>query len=1417
MPEPTPQIAKLRLDASGIHGAFEELCCQLFRRAPEASAANSRYRRIRGDGGDGGVEAIWTLPANKVWGLQAKFFSTLGAKQKDQLTESVEQAAANYPRLARYTICLPFKLTGTTGAKAGKSKKGQHEKFADWIGEWRAALSAAGRAVEFDIWDESELLGRLATADTTGGLARYWFDREALTAAWFAERLTDAREQAGPRYSPELSVETPLDDALQAFGRSDAWAKKIERMAERFAEKFDRWRQTAESPIEPLGSSPEELAPEARAVVRAAQPLQQVLADGTATPERLGSAEFRHAVALSVAGAAALEPKIKAGLIAVHGENADTPGFRQYQAEYMMAFPIAPLDQLREFLAVLREVEVLAVGPEGQLPAAAAMLLRGEAGVGKTHGILDAAFRRSTSGLLSLVLFGDEVTGTDPWTALIAKLGLGNALGRDAVLDALNAAGEATGFPLIIFIDALNETQPDRRRWQAWLPPMVAQVKRRPFLKLCTSCRESYVREVMPPRFDIPNVEHNGFLGREYEAQFAFFQHYGLGVPAEPLLQEEFANPLFLRLVCETLRDSGTEAVPAGREGIRAIINLLLQEKNKRAAIACDYDPRDNRVSGAMLRLAGAMATADRRALPLLAARSLVDQPATTQSQSLFGILEAESLVSIIEQPGGRLGDEPSYSVRFSFERVGDHLIAEHLLQGLTDARAAFTVGGRLHFLVANEDAAKSNAGLLEALSIQLPEAHGVELIDMIDGDQETFLWPSFIAGLQWRNPQHVGDRTVTLVRRGLASTESVASMMEALFGLAARPRHPLNAGFLDYLLQSLPLLERDPFWANCLEQSYAEWSATIRAKSGVHRLIDTACRANLEGLPDSAATLWATALAWFCASPDRRIRDRSTMAMVNIFRARPNCIVRLMRRLLESDDEYISERILVAAYGALLLNESEAGLRETAGFVYDVYFAEGEPPLNASLRDHARLIIELAVELGSAPDGLDEALYRPPYPSSWPIILPSEDEMRPFAEDQTRFPQMSLAQQIGYATGTDFARYVVEPRVTSSFDIEGAGLDKLGIFRWFLQRAVEFGYPGPREQCALFDRVLLSTFGPGRGKPGWAERLGKKYYWIFLRQLVGQLADHVDRTTWNATLAPSAELQGLDLRDIDPTDIRQFRPAPTVAADWLMPEPYIFRGRDIPAGDAAWVAADDLTNVAQAIVMTDPHGNVWQVIDMHDAWNGKRTGSTRTTTYRHVRRDIRAVACNARDIKKVTTAFNNDGLADLYNGPHDYRGYLAEYPRRWPYVHRANDPINFNRQDEGITFHHLVLRQLRGREWERDFSHVGESETLLMPSAELVHAGDLRWDHQGGWQSPDNQVKVQYPWWWSDRGAALICRMDFMDHFLERSDLALIVLCSQMKMVLGHANGGSRVTEQTLFARHGGKTRRLKRKLEQD
>jgi hypothetical protein len=1010
-----------------------------------------------------------------------------------------------------------------------------------------------------------------------------------------------------------------------------------------------------------------------------------------------------------------------------------------------------------------------------------------------------------------VVVFGEDFSDADPWTTIAAKLGFAGSLGRDAMLAALDAAGEASGFPLVIFIDALNETQPDRRRWQAWLPAMFEQIKPHPSLKLCVSCRDTYLREVVPAGLRLPTIVHNGFLGREYEAQCAFFQHYGLGVPAEPLLQHEFANPLFLRLVCEALQEFGLQAVPAGRDGIRSIINLLLAAKNQRAAAACDYDARENRVSQALLGLAAAMAEGRTTQLSLSDARQLVDGPSTPQSKSLFAVLERESLICIVERPPAALGGETDYSVRFTFERVGDHLISEHLLSGVQDIKGSFAPGGPLHFITENAASAARYTGLLEALSIQLPETHGVELNDAIEGLDPALLQKPFISGLQWRAPDRISDRTRQLVREALGNGDTAGPTLEAILGLALRPDHPLNARFLNRLLAPIPMLERDPFWAHMLETSYSAWSESVNPRSGVHRLIDTARRADLAALPDQVGILWGTVLAWFCASPDRRIRDRATMALVSLTRARPSVLLALVRRFADGDDEYIAERVLVAAYGAFLLNPSLAHLGEVAADLYERYFFDGEPPLNAGLRDHARLIIELAVELNAPLPQMNVGRYRPPYSSPWPIELPAEQEVKPYAEDRKRFPQMSLVEPVGLATGTDFARYIIGPRVVNAFHVECAGLSMLGLFRWFLKKAVDMGYPGPKGYSASFDRNLLAAFGGGRGKPGWAERLGKKYYWIFLRQLVGQVADHVGRKRVRNDSPPTSDLQGIDLGDIDPTDLRQFAHDLPKDEPWLTPCPYVFTGPDTPDGDAAWVAEDDLPPFEETLILTDPGGVQWHALDMPVRWNGKRT-NRKGDTYRQVRRNISAATCSVADIDRVVDAFSK-GTLDLTNEPNDYRGYLGEYPHRWPYRSRGEDGIKFAVIVAGIDLNFVALRQLRGGEWEQDYSSIGP--TLLMPSADLVHAGPLEWDSRGSWIDPEGVTQVMDPWWWSDKGPGLIARLEYLDRFLENNSRCLVITGFQIKFVAGASTGPGILEDRTLFVRSAGETKLIERHVQ--
>ena len=102
---PEIDLMRIRPLMDGQREAFEELCCQLARRDTGVTEG-STPRRIRGAGGDGGVEFFWTFPDGRKWGIQSKFIPELDDR-KPMLEDSFKQAIANHPELCRYMFCFP--------------------------------------------------------------------------------------------------------------------------------------------------------------------------------------------------------------------------------------------------------------------------------------------------------------------------------------------------------------------------------------------------------------------------------------------------------------------------------------------------------------------------------------------------------------------------------------------------------------------------------------------------------------------------------------------------------------------------------------------------------------------------------------------------------------------------------------------------------------------------------------------------------------------------------------------------------------------------------------------------------------------------------------------------------------------------------------------------------------------------------------------------------------------------------------------------------------------------------------------------------------------------------------------------------------------------------------------------------------
>ncbi|MGP3609977.1 hypothetical protein [Anoxybacteroides rupiense] len=1388
----------------GKREAFEELCCQVFRRVPPRELPNgSSYSRFRGAGGDGGVEAIWILPNGEKIGVQSKFFEVLGDSQFRQMSDSLFQAVKNHPQLVQYVFCLPFDPTGPrAGGRLGKS---QSEKLQEWVQQCSNQLAEMGISLTIEFWTESVLRERLIAADTDGGLRRYWFDSEVLTLDWIKKRLEEARAQAGQRYSPQLSVKVPAFDALEAFACSESWLQRFDKMRLSFNQRLKNWQVE----MKEITSIPEDLI---ELALRISEELSLIKTE----MEKVTKFEYDINIddlAIRVDHLLQLLSNMEQGLLkdlySKYGENADTPSFRQFQAEFMSSFPTAKLDTSRDLLNELRKLYDWVISSEAILPRSKVMLLRGPAGVGKTHALVDHAFYRFNKGQVVFIFFGEDFHITEPWEIIVSKLGLSGNIGRDELWGMINSAAEATGQPAIIYIDALNETK-ERNRWKQWLPSLRQQVSRFPWVKLCVSCRDTFLDEVMEEEYEWPYFVHNGFVGREFDAIRQFFEFYKLEPPTTPLMKREFSNPLFLHLICKGLKGAGMSSVPLGSLGFIDTIHLLLTDINQRAANACCYDPRENKVTDAVYSLARKMAEKQSRLLPLEEAKSTVNAifPVDDYRRSLFLILEKEGLISVIERRSRPLGPK-EWLCRFTFERVADYLIAFSLMKNIdsSNIKKAFTEGDLL-FAVNSDKNARENRGLLEAWSVILPEQFGIELPDVIRNiDRYKILLPIMFSGIEWRSLESFTQNTRSLIIEGLSHHESIFSAIDALLNVAVIQNHMLNAEFIHDLLIKNEMSTRDPFWCYVLHEDHEK-------QGPGWRLTEWALRSDLFSINKEAIRLWALILAWFCAASDRRVRDRATKGLTRLFLVVPQIIKPTLMRFIDIDDDYILERISLAAYSAILRLKNDDILSELSHAIYFSVFKNGKVPLNALIRDWFRLIMEYANQRNLLSEQVDINCFRPPYNSPWPINFPTEDDVAHLIRQDAFQRGMNLSS---YGIGTDFARYILRPLI-SEFDLESAGITEEQVHRWFLKSVVDLGYPGQDKKIYKFDNYMIRKYGGGRSKPVWAERIGKKYYWILLQRLAGIFGDHLSKRTdpWKSKRDTSLpELQGIDLRDIDPTDLRTFLEDQNIEGDWWIPVKYDFE-RVNQLDHRKWIEIDDFPEVTDAFSITDNQGEHWIHLSLY--YPIKKVMGQKpedSYPYRNLATIIKTVIVSKRDITDVRKAIRlKEWLPDLFLlQSEDYRLLLAEYPNTITFNQLCEmGDISLACEIPGTEEAQITtINLLRGKNLEYDCSHDEPTSNLSMPSPKIINFKNLYWDGRGGWR--DGSGEIQVFMMDNDKESGVLIKYSYLREYLEANSLTLIGIGYQEKLLVSGDSNGSGIHEVcTVFEFDGVRVKKISR-----
>lgn len=1029
--------------------AFEEICCQLARY--EQVPPGSTFIRVGAP--DAGVECYWALPNSDEWGWQAKFFtSPPGTPQWSQIDDSVRTALEKHPRLTRYAVCLPIDRQDPRRQQdsMGREYQAFMDKWNERVERWRGWAGERGMTVEFGYWGRHEILERLSREEHRGRYA-FWFGGQYLHNQWFTDRLEEALSDAGPRYTPELHVELPVSEMFDALGRTEAFFGRLMSQAAKVVKSYPR-------------NAPDPSDQDFRAIGARIGEVRQRLGESESAVNPIDWAAIRSGIGEAITRTGDAIERVRSNI-----GTAETRAEGDEQEQRLREGRAYQLGQLYALRGELLSLSELVEGDESELANVGALLLSGSAGTGKTHLLCDVARRRLAEGHPTVLLLGEKFRDGEPWAQVATLLGL--PYDRDQLLGALSAAAETRGRKALILIDALNESEA-RHLWRQHLGSMLAALARFPWIAVALTVRSSYIDVVIPEGLvpqRLVQVEHTGFAGYEYEAAKSFFEYFGMELPSVPLLTPEFSNPLFLKLFCKGLQTGGYSRIPAGLRGIIAIFDFFLDNINNLLSRPerVDFNPNSRPVGKAVSAVAKRMLERNARWLSDEEAETAVDGVLASRGyeRSLFKGMVVEGVLAkdrflVRDGEGGRYRFEDG--IRFTYERLGDHVMVRTLLDEYLDAddpSGSFAPGTRLGELVMDSAAASANRGLVEAVSIQLPERIGMELGEVAPACADyPAVREAFVESLLWRDPRTITERTLEHARsHALRYRGTGDKFLDVLLMVAANRDHPYNADFLHDKLMPRELAERDSWWSTSLHEQYE-----AEPTSPVNRLVDWIWKNGEDrGIDDEVARLAATALGWFLTTPNRFLRDRATKALVALLTGRMQVLRQVLASFAGVNDPYVTERMYAVAYGCVMRTTDHTGLRELAKDVYAQVFNGIEVPVNILLRDHARGVVERALALELDVE-VEIGRIRPPYSSDWPEEIPSEESLERLRQERGGYDvNPAFAALYGSVLGFgDFERYVI-------------GTNSRASFEWSSRRLGEPKGPRRKDQYEAFVQSL--------------------------------------------------------------------------------------------------------------------------------------------------------------------------------------------------------------------------------------------------------------------------------------------------------------------------------------------------------
>jgi len=983
-----------------------------------------------------------------------------------------------------------------------------------------------------------------------------------------------------------------------------------------------------------------------------------------------------------------------------------------------------------------------------------------DAGCGKTQ--LAAQLTAPTGERLAgVLLYGRDLASGESLDGLTKRIVVN---GRpvpsfEALVAAVDAAGQRAGRRLPIVIDGLNEAE-DPRDWKDQLASLSALLDQYPYVLVVCTLRLDFIKEALPDgieRLEIPGFEHDTI-----DAVRRYFRYYRINPRDAALPWRLLQHPLTLRMFCEVTnpernRTVGVEAIPGS---LTSLFERYLDQVAERIA---ELSPRawrhfESDVRTALSKIGRYLWDTKSRSLDLEETRRILGDDVRPWAHSIVRALEQEGV--LLRVSDYQVGDN---RISVVHDALAGHLIADALLEKysgsgfsdwLSDPETTASLAGGLderHPLAS--DIFRAMVGLTPR------RMHRRQLWPLLDEPLRT----TALYEMAWLDKEFLDSKTVSqLVILAAKQPRGHRDLFDRLWSTRAAQAHPLNVEFLSKVLRSMSMPERDLRWTEWIRRNQEEVLEDIK-------YLERRWQSNQPLTSGDQLQAWW--VMWALTSTVRLLRDHATRALYWFGCRDPKALFELTLSSLDINDLYVPERMLAACYGVAMSlwadpqgDQFRKELPDFANKLVAEMFIPGAPHAtrHALIRDYALGVIELAsrVDVGCVPD--DKLLYLKPPFDHIPSPFPRPSEIK----------DTDVTEAEG-AIHMDFGNYTIGGLIPNRSNYDFDNPTYRGVRRQIEYRIVQLGYRS--SQFGEIDRKISNSSwrAESRGSPK-TDRYGKKYSWIAFFEMYGLRSDEGTLPEWRAGERSSDA-------DIDPS-------FPEPARIWQPPLPDLFAGS--PTEPRAWITDGPTPDYDHLLHLEEMDGQrgPWVLLNGYIEQSSK-DDARRVFTF------LRGLLVEANQVDSLLATFDvveYPGNMAIPEPQEDYYTYAGEIPWSPRFGRTLRAPDGRAKRDIREAFAlHDSRRWLPGIPvevpvysfaWESYHSALNQVSSIMVPAPALCEQLRLS-NQQGEWDlyDPEGRVGTMYREVKADedtfRSYLLYLRADLMGRYLDHTHQTLVWL----------------------------------------